>query len=212
MPLPMVHLAVAVEYAKNYPSLINCPEFFLGSITPDAIHMRKGTNREDKGVTHLRTEEVELWKRNILDFHRKNKDNKDYNLLLGYSIHIFTDIIWHETLYSAFIKAYENDPHSTLDMKRAYYRDTDSLDYELYKTCEWREALWELLQKVAYSSIDGLLSAEEIELWNLRVLKWFDEGESKFANETIYINIGDLKRFIIETGEKITKILVAEEI
>ena len=56
MPLPMIHLAVAREYAKasaNFAGLINCPEYYLGSISPDAVHMRPGTGKSDKGITHL---------------------------------------------------------------------------------------------------------------------------------------------------------------
>lgn len=65
MPLPMIHLAVAREYAKasaNFAGLINCPEYYLGSISPDAVHMRPGTGKSDKGITHLLSRaELELF-------------------------------------------------------------------------------------------------------------------------------------------------------
>ena len=52
MPLPMIHLAVAVgvhTLAGREPSAA----FLLGSIAPDAIHMRDGADRSDKERTHL---------------------------------------------------------------------------------------------------------------------------------------------------------------
>jgi len=94
-----------------------------------------------------------------------------------------------------------------LERKRAYYSDTDSLDYELYKTCDWRCDVLGLLEKTRYSDIEGLLSEEEIEKWNNRVLNWFENGESKFMNETRYISMCELACFIKDTSDKIEKLL-----
>lgn len=52
MPLPMVHLAIAVQ-AHKLISSEPTPAFLLGSIAPDAIHMRPNTTRNDKQKTHL---------------------------------------------------------------------------------------------------------------------------------------------------------------
>jgi hypothetical protein len=52
MPLPMVHLWVAVQMGEArgiWPS----PEFLLGSIAPDAVHMRPGYERVHKRRSHL---------------------------------------------------------------------------------------------------------------------------------------------------------------
>jgi hypothetical protein len=52
MPLPMVHLAVAVR-VHEVESRVPSSAFLLGSIAPDAIHMRPGTGRDDKRRVHL---------------------------------------------------------------------------------------------------------------------------------------------------------------
>ncbi len=52
MPLPMVHLAVAIQMHR-LEQRIPSPDFLLGSIAPDAIHMRPDTGREDKQRVHL---------------------------------------------------------------------------------------------------------------------------------------------------------------
>ena len=52
MPLPMVHLSVAVALSEKegrFPSA----DFLLGSIAPDAIHMRPNSSRLDKEHVHL---------------------------------------------------------------------------------------------------------------------------------------------------------------
>ncbi len=46
MPLPMVHLSTAVKI--NTLQDLKSPEFYLGSISPDAVHMRTGFVRDDK--------------------------------------------------------------------------------------------------------------------------------------------------------------------
>jgi len=52
MPLPMVHLAVAVRLYEAQ-GVLPPSGFLLGSLAPDAIHARPGTQRADKDVTHL---------------------------------------------------------------------------------------------------------------------------------------------------------------
>jgi len=211
MPLPMVHLAVAREYAHDAPMLLECPEFYLGSIAPDAIHMRENTGRMDKDITHLRRER-DLWKANIITFLKQHKGRPDYSFFLGYGIHSLTDMIWHETILKEFQAAYDKDPAPVQDKKWAYYNDTDKLDFELYRTCEWRPKVWELLKKAKPCDVDGLLSADEIEAWKNRTLHWFDSGESQHKNPIRYISIEDLFRFIHEAGVKIRSFLEAERI
>jgi hypothetical protein len=52
MPLPMVHLKIAVQ-SHSLAERSLTPEFLLGSLAPDAIHMRANTNRDDKNRVHL---------------------------------------------------------------------------------------------------------------------------------------------------------------
>ncbi len=52
--------------------------------------------------------------------HHKTKSN--YGFLLGYGIHILTDIIWNETLYAKFKLEYEKDCNQKQDIRLAYYK------------------------------------------------------------------------------------------
>ncbi|BCG59449.1 hypothetical protein PUR_28740 [Paenibacillus sp. URB8-2] len=49
MPWPMVHFAISEILTDGNST----PDLLLGSIAPDAIHMRGHVSREEKGVTHL---------------------------------------------------------------------------------------------------------------------------------------------------------------
>ena len=50
MPLPMVHLSTAVKI--NILQGVKSPEFYLGSISPDAVHMRDGFVLDNKTRSH----------------------------------------------------------------------------------------------------------------------------------------------------------------
>lgn len=64
MPLPMVHLAVAHNILPNI-DIAKPDMFYLGAISPDAIHMREGSTRQDKIRTHLRSQDNEVWRKEL---------------------------------------------------------------------------------------------------------------------------------------------------
>ena len=59
MPLPMVHLNIAIELLQSGYKANDLSRFFLGIISPDAIHMRKDAISDDKRKTHL-SENIKL--------------------------------------------------------------------------------------------------------------------------------------------------------
>ncbi|NMA35192.1 MAG: zinc dependent phospholipase C family protein [Clostridiaceae bacterium] len=207
MPLPMVHLCAAREYAGDKAALLNCPEFYLGCISPDAVHMRKNAGKQDKHVTHLHAENSDQWKRNVIEFIRQNRSKVNYAFRLGYGIHILTDILWNETLYEKFRTEYEKDIDPVQDVIWAYYNDTDQLDFELYKTFGWRGDVWMLLEKTEAPDIEGILGADEIDAWNKRTLHWYDSSESQHKFPVKYLSAEDIIGFAKTAGKQIADIL-----
>jgi hypothetical protein len=54
MPWPMSHLYIAENVLKSHTiKIINLPQYYLGSIAPDAVHFRENFDRSLKRVTHL---------------------------------------------------------------------------------------------------------------------------------------------------------------
>ncbi|OME86545.1 MULTISPECIES: hypothetical protein [Paenibacillus] len=49
MPWPMVHFMISQQLYLGNPT----PNLLLGSIAPDAVHVRGNITREEKGSTHL---------------------------------------------------------------------------------------------------------------------------------------------------------------
>jgi len=209
MPLPMVHFCTARGCVHDISKLIDCPLFYLGSISPDAIHMRTGADKLSKSITHLHADGSQ-WINNVLSFLKQNKTKFNYSFLLGYGIHIFTDIIWRDTLYENFKLKYERDCSPIQDITWAYYNDTDQLDFELYKKIQWLQNIWNLLEAAEPISIDGILSADEISAWNKHTLHWYGSGESQHKNPVKYISIEDVMEFIQTAGREIRNILNSE--
>ena len=215
MPLPMVHLDIARRLVNAGYKVEKLPQFYLGVISPDAIHMRKDSDRQHKNDTHFipagkRWVEVDE-KEYILfmkDFVQKNLGSLDDDFLRGYALHIITDMLWTQQVYQRFVGKYKEDPAPIQAQQMAYYNDADILDQEIYNESDWRPAVWEQLVKSESNDFLDLLSREEINLWKERTLHWFDEGVSKHKNPVKYIFLEDILAF----ADSCTTALMKEEI
>jgi len=94
MPWPMVHFAIATNISSLDPS----PSILLGSIAPDAIHMRGNITRKKGLLPHLINNDkfpsIELLKGNCLEYLSMNMDSDWKEFILGYFAHIYADIRW----------------------------------------------------------------------------------------------------------------------
>ena len=139
MPLPMVHLCIATNIFDYGFKEIDLPQFYLGTISPDAIHMRENSDRNDKSNTHLIPDGKKWTDINeneyyefIFEFIKRNKIFVNMSFLWGYMIHILTDMHWTKNIHNDFINKYKNDAYPIQDERMAYYNDTDILDQVLY--------------------------------------------------------------------------------
>ncbi|TVY10507.1 zinc dependent phospholipase C family protein [Paenibacillus cremeus] len=176
MPLPMVHLSVAVHLfgQDRIPA-----GFLLGSIAPDAIHMRKNTNREDKKRTHLNIESSDMTLDSLQPEYfeyLQRSDESDWKWFVrGYFAHLLTDYYWLQTVFrTQFREKVEAARLSPEDNRRAYYKDTDQIDFNKYKNSAWTSEVWQTLIAAEAYDIEPLLSADEISYWRYRTIHWFD--------------------------------------
>jgi len=213
MPLPMVHLGVGKKIVDAGFEIKSLSQFYLGSISPDAIHMRKNADRLAKKITHLgrsttvgmnfTDESEDGYIKIMLDFVNRNKSKIDIDFLWGYVIHILTDMYWSKTVHNKFVEDYKKDTAPIQDERWAYYNDTDILDQVLFNECDWKDDVWQSLQRAEYFDFLDILSAQEIESWNKRTLHWFDSGESQHKNPVKYITKADIENFISFCSETI---------
>lgn len=204
MPFPMVHLGVAKKLSDAM-EISNKESFYLGVIAPDAVHMRESFKGEDKMLSHLYNTDLEIWRENLNKFIGENLKGKNLDFFMGYSTHILTDIHWEKTVYSRFKARFNKDTTSALNERQAYCNDTDKLDFELFKKLTYRPEIWKYLSNSIAIDVEGIVSAKEIKDWNIRVLHWYDSGESKYRDQIKYISYDELLNFIADTSMKICK-------
>lgn len=172
MPWPMVHFSIAEQLWNQSPS----PEFLLGSIAPDAIHMREGTTRQDKGHTHLCDDDGTM--PNLSDFdnfyrkHRRSDDHSFNQFMLGYVSHIFTDLRWTETVWKDYVeKASGEFVEQNETLKDRYNIEVCQIEYHLCKSENWTDrVLTSLLQAKAYS-VPTLLQENEVKQYGEHVVR-----------------------------------------
>lgn len=203
MPLPMVHLAVAMQV---YPSrkTLPSPAFLLGSIAPDAIHIRRDTRTEDKHYVHLRkaADQVKLSHVQKLLRRYRNDESETIDFAEGYVVHILTDMAWFSTIYESFRSSLP-DGLSHIERRTLYYQETDQIDFNLYAQMPRRSELWELLKIARPIDFDSLLTAEEIRGWQQRVLHWFTEIKEEPKIQPKHITDEIVQRFITEAVQVI---------
>jgi hypothetical protein len=144
----MIHLAVAVQLGAQDERCVS-PDFLLGSIAPDSIHMRPGMTRADKETTHLvplgeRIAPDEAVRKLVQSHH--GDDAGRARFALGYAAHILTDMLWMREIVDDLSVRIPPDVQADQQQHIAlYYGECDQLDFNLYHQAPWRPAIWQKL-------------------------------------------------------------------
>ena len=202
MPLPMVHLSVAValsEKAGRFPSA----DFLLGSLAPDAIHMRPGSQKCDKEHVHL----IDLGASPsvLLKLFRSDyglAESQPEGFAGGYLAHLLTDRLWWQTVITPFRAKFPPDFREP-DFRKLYYRDTDRIDLDLYRQAPWRPQAWSSLESASAIDFPPFLTAAEILQWRDRSLHWFDDPSHAALGAPVYITQFDTQAFIVRAVDEI---------
>ena len=208
MPLPMVHLITACNLQSE--KINKSPEFYLGTIAPDSVHMRENYKREYKTASHFAVKNVGTAEnlQSLIDMIKESKSQGERDFLSGVLVHCLTDKYWLDTLYiDVFTKRYEADESPLQNNREAYYNDTDRLDFELYEKFPEREMLWRYLADAKAYDVEDRIRKEEAYKWRDRTLGWFSK-ESEHKNPIKYIKYEDITEFISQAAEKIDVFLL----
>ena len=174
MPLPMVHLAIAQKMKTILPKHYNRGEIYLGSIAPDAIHIREGFVREYKYITHLKYgHDGDVIKRLL----EKNNGLMD-SFHLGYLMHVFTDMLWLEEVFRPFLASLP-EGSSDRERNRIYYGEMRQLDHELYAQSPWCNAVFASMKSAKIPQEFSLLSAHEMKKWRDQTILCLQREKTK---------------------------------
>lgn len=209
MALPMVHLAVAFEIARRREELLADGSYYLGAISPDAVHMRKHYDRQHKAASHFtlnksREADLNAWMADALA--NDDADRRD-SFSLGYVIHVLTDILWTKHEGGSIFDAYAQDPAPVQKQMEAYYNDTDVIDLLLYHNEPWRKEVFLAMEHAPAAAFGELVSTEECDAWRERTIRWYSEHEISSYQPLRYTSLEKVHLFIQKAAEQIAEVI-----
>lgn len=201
MPAQMIHLAIARNILKS----IKCNNhglFYLGSLSPDAIHMRKDTGRAEKNITHFHSSDHTKWQNDALNLLIENKQSKQVSFYFGYVSHILADICWLHEIYYKTTEIIKSDQAPILNASDAYYNDLVQIDYEVNLQSPWKYDVFKQIKEAVAPNDFDLLSETEIESWKLNTIDHYKEDRLNSLTPIRYMNPNDIEKYI-QTATKL---------
>ena len=162
MPFLMTHLYAAKKlYDLKCIDINSLPQFYLGVAAPDAVHNRVDYTSEYKKESHLcvgdgawgmLTNDDE-WSDNVLNF-LNTHENTDF--LMGYCIHILTDIYNNMTVWGSFRQKYQGQYGGL------YHQESTAVDIELGLNPQNENDFWFHIKKSEEFEFYNLISCQEL--------------------------------------------------
>lgn len=174
MPNVMIHEEVGYFLSNKLNK--NSYNYYLGLLAPDSPNTYGFGKKEDRWLAHQRRREYNEWRNSLKEFYNQEKNNYNEDFLLGYYIHILTDIIYDDFLYLKVREEILKDGYSLEeshdimrnDMDKYYFNEIEEVKNILSKENETFE-------------INGI-NKELMSKWKDKVLEEFTN-----KNESIYI-------------------------
>jgi len=178
MPNALVHLNVANKIAKKHINLDES-QYYLGIIVPDTVNLYGFAEKSKRWAAHIRAKDLNVWESNIIEFYNQNKEKYDNNYLVGYVIHVLTDIV--------FDRIYEKELLDKIHRRGVFEDEFEFYHQELrkYEASQIEEKWWkevvEKLNKAVGIEINSI-DADEIEKWRDKKIKEYEEKEKMQAD------------------------------
>ena len=205
MAQPMMHLLIADRiYSEKSGSILSYSDFLLGSIAPDAVHVKKNYNRELKDISHYRFNS----KSHISYFDTffdeySTCENKDF--VVGYLVHLLSDMIWYHSVRVPFKEEFLKAPLQNMSMNEAYYADCEQIEQLMFSERNAPRIIEALNRGKAYS-LEGLIDAEDVKGWKEKLI--FDYNNKKsILLHTEYISEQHIRDYIANCAGQCTEYL-----
>lgn len=165
MPFVMTHLCVAKAVMDRNNQIKDRSSYYLGSLSPDAVHFRAEYNSSYKKASHLcigpeewgKQTNFAEWEENVLAFLKANMLSGNIDFILGYCTHILTDIFNAIHIWTPF--RLEHPEELEKGYGNIHHQEYMLLDRQQYQNCEYREELWEHLENSKNTDLSGVVRA-----------------------------------------------------
>ena len=157
MALTMVHLLVADKWAQGHPEYLDSPEYYLGAISPDAMHIRFHDDKSRKDEFHLYNWQS-LHREPVVTYWRERRAPFD----VGFGVHVLTDCQWVPRYRATFPGLFL--PTGKLNTEQ-YYNDTFVTDFGLLRESPRLQTVLDMLSRAHPPEDHPLLTASEFDQW-----------------------------------------------
>ncbi|MBW7453463.1 hypothetical protein ACFOLF_14115 [Paenibacillus sepulcri] len=200
MPWPMVHFALSTNISFANPS----PNLLIGSIAPDAVHMRGNISREEKGITHLvRDNQLpakELIMEKCLEYLSIHSEVEWKDYILGYFTHIYTDLRWTEAVYSGFENDYHGDKN---EIRKIYNNEVSQIEFNLLRSMDNVDNLFSRLTQAKAYTIEPFVTLLEVNQYRDNKLNWLQNNDNEPKIKPAYFHPETVKNFISQTSNEL---------
>ena len=193
MPNTVVHEEVGYYLSKKLD--VSSYEFYLGLMAPDAVNVEHFANKQERWTSHVIDKDLNIWKENLKKFYKEEKNKINNDFLLGYTIHILTDIVYDEY--------FEEKIHKEI------LKNNQEKDYWYIK--------WSDMDKYSFkeqSTINTILLKNNnyIEIKNItkeKLLKWKEKylKNQSNLNKSLYFNQKIIDNLNIRVEEELKEII-----
>ena len=204
------HLIIS-EYVSKSIKIENFPQYYLGTISPDAIHNRKDFNPDMKKDSHLCVGSEKWgmiinndeWKENVIIFLNKHKKTEDKDFILGYCSHILADMYNNIYFWTPFKQKNPEVLKNLYNYDDLHHRAGYKMEIELALTYNNRNEFWVNLEKSKGINLSNIIYADEIEKQKINILNiWYkDKARSNLSTEEMANTMDTIKKasdYIIE--------------
>ena len=187
MAFTMTHLIISKNISEIFASHIeSLPQFYLGSIAPDAAHQRANYISDYKKASHLITSDeiwgmitdYDGWQNNIVAFLNKNKYTEQHDFIIGYCCHILVDVYNAINVWTPFKLKYA-DELKEINYGNKHHQECNKLDIELALTYEGRNEFWLHLSNSRSIDLPDIIYAAEIEKQKNVILNSWYKGKER---------------------------------
>jgi len=187
MAFTMTHLIISKNISEIFDNQINnLPQFYLGSIAPDAAHQRANYISDYKKASHLITDDepwamttdYDGWQNNIIAFLNKNKYSEHHDFIMGYCCHVLGDLYNNINVWTPFRLKYFDDLKE-INYGNIHHQECNKIDIELALTYEGRNEFWLHLSNSQSIDLPNIIYATEIEKQKDVILNSWYKGKER---------------------------------
>lgn len=199
----VMHLVIADRLLDGL-NIKNPSLFLCGNLAPDAVMARVGYVRDMKTHTHfkdgvkpyefrIKSNQDKYYER-LSKFYDecfpKDKNDPNYELYLGYIVHILIDEVYLLTYYESKLLELEREgiPFDDENKGNEFIEDVDNVDWELVRTYRFRYPMPDILLAENNYEIAGWITNDELQRSKQFIIdkNFIQNHERKPLNNTTY--------------------------